>query len=167
MTSSKPVIIIMGVSGSGKTTIGKRLSALTSIPFFDADDFHPASNVAKMSAGIPLSDKDRLPWLQTLSQNISKWKSQNGGILACSALKENYRTILSDNNIIHWVYLKADSKLLTTRLTKRQGHYMKSNLLRSQLETLEEPTYGLHIMSDQNIETILDQISQTFELAHD
>ena len=162
-----PVIIIMGVSGSGKTTIGERLSTLTNIPFCDADDFHPEKNVTKMSAGIPLTDEDRSPWLRKLSKKISNWQLHKGAVLACSALKEVYRTILSDNHTIHWVYLKCDYELLVIRLTQRQGHYMKSSLLRSQIETLEEPAYGLHIDSNQNIDAISKQIIQTFELAHD
>ena len=136
----------MGVSGCGKTTIGKSLSIETGLPFYDADDFHSDENIVKMNNNIPLNDTDRLPWLNTLANNINLWENSGGAILACSALKESYRTILESNaeNIL-WVYLSGSFELIKHRLENRHGHYMNSGLLESQFNTLEVPDYALHV----------------------
>lgn len=149
--------IIMGVSGSGKTTVGMLLAKKLNLPFYDADDFHPKANIEKMSRGIPLNDRDRLPWLGTLNKAISTWK--NGGVLACSALKESYREQLSKNHLIEWVYLAGDLETIQKRMEQRD-HFMKPEMLRSQFDDLEPPSYGIHVLIDQSPEAIVDQIIQ-------
>ncbi len=140
------IVIIMGVSGCGKTTIGSQLSQKISVPFYDADDFHPKSNIDKMAGGIALNDDDRLPWLELLADTILDWSSKTGAVLACSALKEKYRAILSSkyNNIV-WVYLSGPKELIRQRIEARSGHFMNSDLLNAQFHDLEVPNYGIHI----------------------
>jgi carbohydrate kinase (thermoresistant glucokinase family) len=140
------MIVIMGVSGSGKTTIGLKLSDVLGIPFFDADDFHSEENVTKMKHNIALNDTDRQPWLESLAIKISEWDSKNGAVLACSALKESYRKTLNSRvNSITWIYLSGSFDVINARINNRSGHYMKSTLLQSQFDTLEIPKYGIHI----------------------
>ena len=141
------IIIITGVSGSGKTTIGKILSKKIGAYFFDADDFHSLPNINKMTKGIPLSDIDRKPWLDLLSKKIIAWEKKNKiSILACSALKESYRVILNVNsNNIKWIFLTGSFNLIRNRLNKRNKHFMRSDLLKSQFEILEEPKEALKI----------------------
>lgn len=145
MTAS--IVYIMGVSGSGKTTIGQELSSRTGIPFFDADDFHPAANKEKMKAGQPLTDDDRQGWLWRLNELAQQQAGENGAVIACSALKEKYRKILSDNIAVpvHWVYLQGDYALISERMKNRKDHYMPASLLRSQFETLEPPADAIVI----------------------
>jgi gluconokinase len=135
------IIILLGVSGSGKTTVGQALSALTGWTFLDADDYHPPANVEKMSGGEPLTDADRAPWLEILRTEIAtRLKRGENAILACSALKKAYRQQLQvDPAQVRFVYLKVSPDLLQQRLEQRKDHFMKSSMLRSQLETLEEP----------------------------
>ena len=153
------MIIVMGVSGCGKTTIGKGLAEHLHLPYYDADDFHPSSNIEKMKKGIPLDDQDRLPWLNTLADQIQTWDSQGGAVLSCSALKESYRKLLaSKSKPINWVYLKGSFELIQSRLEKREGHYMKSGLLQSQFDALEEPKYGISISIDNSPETMISTI---------
>jgi len=149
----------MGVSGCGKTTIGKLLSTEIGIPFYDADHFHPKENVMKMKSNLSLTDEDRHPWLNILASKIEEWEDNGGAILACSALKESYRKLLSSKveNVI-WVYLYGSFELIKSRLEQRQNHYMKSDLLKSQFNTLEEPNYGLHINTAKPEEDIMKQI---------
>jgi gluconokinase len=161
----------MGVSGSGKTTIGKMLAETLQWQFSDADDFHPAANIEKMSRGVPLSDADRLPWLQLLQGAIEQWLSQGiNVVLACSALKSEYRQWLQPSNQlqltdqIKWVYLKGSSELIQQRLNQRQGHYMKANLLKSQFDTLEEPDNALQIEIGQPPEAIVQAIKTDFKI---
>lgn len=139
------IIIVTGVSGSGKTTIGSLLAKRLNLPFYDADDFHPSVNVEKMQEGIPLTDHDREPWLNQLAEKITEWDSKQGAILACSALKEEYRKILQVIPHIHWIHLKGEKQLLSARLSNRKNHYMNPDLLTSQFETWEDPSYGLHL----------------------
>lgn len=154
--------IIMGVSGCGKSTIAQKLSEKTGIPFVDADDFHPAENIDKMSNGIPLTDKDRKPWLQQLNTFLQKESRSKGVILACSALKESYRVMLSKNVSVNWIYLKGDFETISSRLKNRPNHFMNYDLLQSQFDTLEEPAYGSHISIDQPPESIVYSIRNTF-----
>jgi gluconokinase len=135
------IIILLGVSGSGKTTVGQALSALTGWTFLDADDYHPPANVEKMSGGEPLTDADRAPWLEILRTEIAtRLKRGENAILACSALKKAYRQQLQvDPAQVRFVYLKVSPDLLQQRLEQRKDHFMKSSMLSSQLETLEEP----------------------------
>lgn len=143
------VIVVMGVAGSGKTTIGELLAARHGGRFFDADDFHQAANVEKMSIGIPLNDADRQPWLQRLrSEVIDAAPAGQLTLLACSALKRAYRGVLGlDREDVATVYLHGNPGTLTERLNSRDGHYMKPEMLGSQLETLEipSPDEALHI----------------------
>lgn len=137
--------IIMGVSGSGKSTVGKLLSDRTGWEFYDADDFHSSEAIEKMSRGIPLSDRDRQPWLKRLKNLLETTLAvQQNAILACSALKSDYRKIIQGNHQqVTWIYLRGDYNCLLSRLKQRQGHYFQADLLLSQFETLEEPTTAL------------------------
>jgi len=129
----------MGVSGVGKTTIGKHLAAQLQLSFYDADDFHPKANIDKMSNGIPLQDKDRWPWLDHIAAQMPIWVGQ-GAILACSALKEVYRKRLVPSEFqknVQWIYLEGTYNTIKERLVKRKGHFFNPELLKSQFETLE------------------------------
>ena len=141
------VIFIMGVSGSGKSTIGSLLSKALNIPFFDGDDFHPESNILKMSTGQALNDEDRLGWLQTLNNLAKKELVSNSCVIACSALKKSYRDILNKGiqNSTKWVFLQGSFEEITDRINKRKDHFMSSDLLKSQFDTLEEPTEAITI----------------------
>ena len=134
------IVLLMGVSGAGKTTVGTVLAAQLGWEFADADDYHPAANVEKMRNGIPLTDADREPWLESLRSLIVAWiAAGKSGVLACSALKQAYRDRLMVGASVRVVYLKADRELLRERLLLRRGHYMKEGMLESQIATLEEP----------------------------
>ena len=153
--------IIMGVSGCGKTTVGTELANHLGWNFYDADDFHPPENVAKMASGTPLNDDDRHPWLVSLhdliSASLEKGKS---GVLACSALKESYREILLKNNEnVQIVYLKGSFDLILSRMQARSGHYMKPEMLKSQFDTLEEPVDALTVPISMSVAEILGQIA--------
>ncbi|WP_366941660.1 gluconokinase [uncultured Maribacter sp.] len=156
----------MGVSGSGKSTIAKLLSENTNIPFFDADDFHPEANVVKMKSGTPLNDDDRLGWLQTLNKLASKKTNEKGAIIACSALKESYRLLLSKNisDKTTWVFLNGSIELINKRMQAREGHFMPSTLLKSQFNTLEVPEYGLHYSIDTSPEVIINDIKKKLQI---
>ncbi len=155
----------MGVTGSGKTTIGKALADRLGWDFFDADDFHSSANITKMTNGIPLTDEDRLPWLLLLRSKITDcFENGNPGILACSALKESYRQILlSSNTEIQIVYLKASIDLVLARLTTRVDHFMQSSMLQSQFDTLEEPTNAIFVDIGYSVDNIVDRIITTLE----
>ena len=154
------IIIVMGVSGSGKTTVGKLLAQSLNWHFSDADDFHSPANIEKMSLGIPLEDADRLPWLLQLQAAIDWWLWENRNVvLACSALKASYREMLCRNEQpIKIVYLKGSFELFAARLKNRENHYMKADLLSSQLDTLEEPEDAIIIDASQPLEIILREI---------
>ena len=157
--------VVMGVSGTGKSTIGKLLSDRTGWNFYDADDFHPLTNIVKMKGGIALTDEDRLPWLQKLEQLITRHLQNNcPGILACSALKSDYRKILRNGrDEVVFIYLRGDYNCIQTRLLQRTGHFMSSDLLRSQFDTLEEPEDALvvdvSLTREEIVEEILNNIS--------
>ena len=150
----------MGVSGCGKTTIGTLLSEQTGYPFFDGDQFHPLCNIDKMAAGIPLNDNDRLPWLNSIKEFAEREVVDTSIIIACSALKQHYRNILSDIPLAncHFVLLQGAEALLFERLQKRVGHYMQANLLSSQLNILEIPPNAMVIDIDQAPSKIVEQI---------
>ncbi|MEG4202357.1 gluconokinase [Microcoleus sp. Pol7_A1] len=154
------ITIVMGVSGSGKTTVGKLLAQSLNWDFSDADDFHPSANIEKMSRGIPLEDADRVPWLLKLQAAIDRWLLENKNVvLACSALKASYREILCrDPQRMKIVYLKGSFQLLSARLASRENHYMKADLLLSQLDTLEEPQNAIIIDASQPLDIIVRQI---------
>jgi gluconokinase len=138
-------VIVMGVAGSGKTTVGELLAQRLGWSFYDADTFHPAENIAKMANGTPLSDSDRAPWLAALHTLIStSLKEERPGVLACSALKESYRQqLLNGNDGVQFIYLKGSYDLIWSRLSLRKDHYMKPQMLQSQFEALEEPMNAL------------------------
>ena len=156
------ILIVCGVSGTGKSTIGQLLADKMKLPFFDADDFHPESNVHKMKNGVALNDEDRRPWLELLSTKLSSWEGNGGAILACSALKESYRNILSlqCKSDICWVTLNGSTTLLTERLNARKEHYFDAKLLDSQLATLELPDYGLLVNVQLTPDQIVSDVSQ-------
>lgn len=162
-----PIIIIYGVSGCGKSTIGSELAKHQKFAFFDADDYHPAVNKAKMAAGQPLTDDDRWPWLKTLAHVIHTRAMTQGVVLACSALKESYRrALLAGQSNVSWVLLNGDFNTIEQRLHSRSGHFMKSGLLKSQFDTLEIPSYGLQLDVSQSRDSILQTIRQHLQL-HD
>ena len=146
--------IIMGVSGSGKTTVGTLLAKQLHLPFYDADDFHPEGNKVKMASGIPLNDNDRLPWLQALQDRLKSWK---GAVLACSALKESYRQILSEGTSVVFVCLKGDYETIRKRMEIRE-HFMRPELLQSQFDILEPPSYGIAVGIEHTPEAMVSEI---------
>jgi gluconokinase len=134
------VVVIFGVSGAGKTTLGKLLAEGLGWAFHEADDFHSPANVEKMHAGIPLTDKDRWPWLESLRELVKRClDSKKNAVLACSALKEAYRGRLRVNSEVKLVYLRGDYTLIANQLRQRRGHFMNLALLQSQFTDLEEP----------------------------
>jgi gluconokinase len=150
------IVIVMGVSGSGKSTIGARLAGRLGFPFLDADDFHPPANVAKMSAGIPLGDEDRRPWLELVN---SKLKQHKEAVLACSALKQSYREILvRDVPDPVLVFLKGGIGLIRSRLESRKHRYMPATLLQSQFDVLEPPARALEIDVERSVEDCVAEI---------
>jgi gluconokinase len=153
------VIVLMGVTGSGKTTIGRLLSKEPGWKFYDADDFHPPANVEKMKSGIPLNDDDRRPWLDALSHLVRDCLERcENAVLACSALKESYREFLLVDERVKLIYLKGDYALIQKRLNERRGHYMNPRLLDSQFETLEEPEADLQVDISLSPEEIVKTI---------
>ncbi len=168
------IIIVMGVSGSGKTTIGKLLADSLKWEFSDADNFHSPENVEKMRCGIPLSEADRMPWLQDLQTAINQWLQENKSVvLACSALKDSYRQFLlldSDRSAnakgerIKLVYLKGSYELIQARLQERSNHYMNEKLLGSQFNTLEEPLDTISMDVAQPPQIIVQNIRTALEI---
>jgi gluconokinase len=167
------IVILMGVTGSGKTTVGMALAAQLRWIFVDGDDFHSAENKSKMHAGIPLTDQDRAPWLAALHTQISIWAAENppaDAILACSALKQQYRDTLTsgiDPNMLRVVWLEGPATTIQDRLTHRSGHFMSPTLLSSQMATLEIPANALRVSIDQIVPQILQQIIAGLDLAAD
>ena len=154
------MIIVIGVSGSGKTTVGKGIAAQLELPFYDADDFHTQTAIEKMKSATPLTDQDRYPWIQLLSEHIEQWNKDGGAVLACSALKEDYRVILSSRTKVDWVYLSASFETIHERMKKRD-HFMKPEMLQSQFDTLEIPNYGIHVDASHSArETVSKIITQ-------
>ena len=149
------IYVIVGVSGSGKTAVGRALAERLGLPFCDADDFHPPANVAKMSGGVPLEDADRVPWLRTLAGKIREWNAAGGAVLACSALKEKYRQLLRQGGAVTFVFLEVPKELLAQRLRQRKGHFMPASLLESQLASLEVPTDALRVDGSGSVEAVV------------
>jgi len=160
------VYVVMGVSGCGKTTVGKLLAKEKEIPFFDADNFHPEDNIQKMQAGLPLNDDDREPWLNILSEKIREWNDESGAVLACSALKKSYRnTLKSETSDVTFIWLDGSYDLIKSRMQNRVGHYMPPGLLQSQFDALEPPSHAVKISIDQSPDSILSDIIQNLKKA--
>ena len=142
------IVIIFGVSGAGKTTIGKLLAEELGWRFYEADDLHPRVNIDKMRRGIPLTDEDRWPWLENLRELIKRSvKAGENAVLACSALKERYRRYLRVKADVRFVFLRGDYALIADQLRHRRGHFMNPALLRSQFADLEEPRPGEDVLT--------------------
>ena len=162
--STPQFILLMGVSGVGKTTIGEALAERLNYTFLDADAYHSAENRAKMSSGQPLSDADRMPWLDSIHSHVSEQLEQGSSIiLACSALKESYRSTLLKgklSSVSKVIWLDASMETLQQRTKQRSGHFMPASLLESQCKTLEAPGDALKIDANREIEHILQSITQ-------
>jgi len=158
--------ILMGVSGCGKSSVGEALAKELGWDFYDADDFHPPENVAKMASGTPLNDSDRAPWLATLHDLISSsLEADRPGVLACSALKERYRQqLLAGNQDAQIVYLKGSYDLIWSRMEKRKDHYMKPHMLQSQFDALEEPTDAITVDISTSVDEIVQEILSSMSL---
>jgi gluconokinase len=162
-STSPCALILMGVSGSGKTTIGERLAARMSWRYEDADTFHPASNVAKMSAGQPLTDHDRWPWLKAIAAEIDRaCTAGERVVIGCSALRRVYRDVLvHGRDDVRFIYLDGTQAMIADRLGQRKGHFMPPGLLASQFQTLEPPTpdeWAVTVSIDAQVEVIVDRI---------
>jgi gluconokinase len=160
------ILIVMGVTGAGKTTIGKLLASELSWQFADADDFHPASNVEKMRHGVPLDDEDRKPWLERLRAEITCWLADNSNVvLACSALKSAYRQELDVSPQVRFVYLKGSPALIADRLRSRHGHFADEHILAGQFADLEEPADAVTVKISATPQQIVTEIRQRLGLA--
>ena len=163
MSSVSPrIILLMGVAGSGKTTVGRLLAAGLNWPYFEADDFHSAANKDKMSRGIPLTDDDRAPWLAAIRARIDECiAAHQSAVFTCSALKERYRKILKGNtSAITLVYLAGDPATIQARVNQREAHYMKANMVQSQFAALEVPADALTLDIQQPPEALVAKIRQ-------
>jgi carbohydrate kinase (thermoresistant glucokinase family) len=158
MSRDAMVYVVMGVTGSGKTSVGEVLAARLDVPFYDGDLFHPAANVAKMRSGIPLDDADREPWLRNLAARIREWNHEGGAVLACSALKERYRQILTGEGRARFILLAPPEPVISRRLQRRKGHFMPSALLRSQLDALEVPVEAIQVTGEGSVEENVEEI---------
>jgi gluconokinase len=158
------VIVMMGVVGAGKTTVGRLLAEQLAWKFVDADSFHSPPNIEKMTAGKPLTDSDRIPWLEAIHTAIAGWVSQKQDVvLACSALKRSYRLKMSGPEVV-FVYLRGDPALVAQRLRSRTGHYATEQLLSSQLEALEEPEHAITVDVDTTPAQIVSEIRRRLAL---
>ncbi len=153
------IVVVMGVAGSGKTTVGTMLADAMHCAFLEGDRLHPAANVDEMSHGIPLTDTDRAPWLAAIhARMLASFRRGECLVVGCSALKQSYRTVLGDGIPITWIYLKGSAALIRSRLQHRTGHYMKANMLASQFEALEEPSDALVVDVSRPPSAIVEQI---------
>jgi carbohydrate kinase (thermoresistant glucokinase family) len=161
-TEKKIALVVMGVSGVGKTTIGQMLATATSLPFFDGDDFHPQTNIDKMAAGVPLTDADRQGWLLQLHQLLQAQLLLQGCVIACSALKQQYRDVLNNglSDTVRFVYLQGSYEEVLQRLQQRKGHFMQAGLLQSQFDALEPPTDAIVVSITKTPEAIVEEITK-------
>ncbi len=159
------IVVLMGVSGAGKTTVGQALARQLQWRFADADDFHSAANVAKMHAGIPLTDADRAPWLAALHQAIVSWLAAHENVvLACSALKETYRAQIVVSPEVKLIYLRVGREVVAVRLAHRQHHYMNPALIDSQFATLEEPADAVAVDASLTTKEVVLNIRRALAL---
>ncbi len=160
-----PDILLMGVSGCGKSTVGALLAARLGSTFLDADDFHPVANVEKMAAGNPLTDEDRVPWLESIAARLAEMRSERRTfVLACSALKEVYRSFLCQAAPgLEVVLLKGSPELIRKRLSSRNGHFMSAALLTSQFEALETPAGAIEVGIEAPVDIVVAQILAALE----
>ncbi|SRR5579875_207029 len=157
------IVIVMGVAGSGKSTVGSLLASELGWPFVDADQLHPPASVAKMAGGTPLDDADRLPWLQAIRARIARCLAERqSAVFACSALKQSYRDMLrAGAGAVCFVYLRGHYGLFAERMSVRPNHFMKSELLASQFETLEEPADALAVDAARTPAEVVAEIRST------
>ena len=150
-------LVVMGVSGTGKTTIGERLAQALQLPFLEGDSLHPKENIAKMSAGIPLQDEDRWPWLDLIGAQLAA--AENGLVVTCSALKRSYRDRLraASGEALAFIFLDGTFALLETRLGQRKGHFMPASMLQSQFDTLQSPV-GEPLVHREDVDQSVDAI---------
>jgi gluconokinase len=163
------IIIVMGVSGSGKSRVGQALAQRLGWQFRDADDFHTQAAKEKMKQAIPLNDQDRQPWLEAMRSAMDQWLiAGKNTVLACSALKSSYRQVLHlQDSRVQFIYLQGSFELIYKRLKNRQNHFMKESLLQSQFETLEEPTptEAIYIDASQSPEVIVQSVINKLDIA--
>ena len=153
------IVVVMGVAGSGKTTIGRMLAQSMDCLFLEGDSLHSEANVAKMSQGLPLTDVDRRPWLEAVHANMGQaFERGEDLVVACSALKQEYRTVLAEDIPVTWVHLQGSAEMLRARLERRTGHFMKANMLASQIEALEHPADAIVVDASQEPFAIVDEI---------
>ena len=153
------IVVVMGVAGSGKTTVGTMLADAMHCGFLEGDSLHPAANVEEMSHGIALTDAERAPWLAAIHAHLlDSFTRGECLVVGCSALKQAYRTVLAGGIPITWVYLKGSAALIRSRLQHRTGHYMKADMLASQFKALEEPSDALVVDVSQSPGAIVEQI---------
>jgi gluconokinase len=162
------IVVVMGVTGAGKTTVGNLLAQQLGWEFTDADSFHSPANVEKIRLGIPLDDADRAPWLKSLRQAIEQWMAKRQDVvLACSALRKSYRDQLSVSSEVRFVYLKGSYDLIYQRLRLRHGHFASEQILASQFAALEEPDHAVTVDIDRSAEEIVAEIKHGLGLDHD
>ena len=160
------IVIVMGVTGAGKTTVGKLLALQLGWKFADADSFHSAANKEKMSQGIALDDADRAPWLASMRAAILQWSGERQNVvLACSALKRDYRQTLDIGSEVKFVYLKGNYEVIYERLLSRHGHFATETILRSQFEALEEPSGAVVVDLRKTPEQLVTEIRAKLNLA--
>ena len=159
------IIVLMGATGSGKSTIGRLLAGQLDWKFLEGDDFHPRANIEKMRRGVPLDDRDRRPWLKAIRESIRRAIDRGeNAVIACSALKESYRRMLQLRGKVNFVYLKADLPLVRERLKKRTGHFMNPVLIESQFDALEEPKGALQVDAGLTPAAIVRHIRNQFSV---
>ena len=160
MSRQPPLVVVMGVSGSGKSTVGAALARRLRVPFADADDLHPAENIAKMSAGHPLDDDDRQPWLHAVGRWLEEHRDQ-GGVMSCSALRRSYRDVLRQHvPVVGLLHLDGAREVIERRQAVRPGHFMPASLMDSQfraLEPLADDEHGVVVDVDQSVEAVVEQ----------
>ena len=160
------IIAVIGVSGSGKTTIGKMLAKAMNCRFLEGDSLHSRENISKMRHGIPLTDAERAPWLAAIHARIlNRFERGQDLVVACSALKQRYRAVLAEGVPITWVYLKGSFELIRSRLRHRSSHFMKADMLASQFDTLEEPSDALVVDVSAPPNVIVEKILSHLRIA--